>query len=316
MTREAHLAKFFIGTALSLVLLAGCAPATAPTAGGDSAPQASSAAQQHVSKFDAAKLASVLADPRRDKDRARDGIRHTTATMAFFDVGPSDNVVEVLPGGGWYSRVLLPYVSPDGGWYGLNYSVELTEHFYTMRGMTMDEDARTKTASWPQTYLTRAATNGPEGAKVAGAFLFDAIPEENKGKMDAILFIRALHHLNRFDPAIFERAITDSYDLLKPGGIVGVVQHRAKDDYGTKTYDVSGNMGYMQQSYVIEMFEKGGFVLEESSEMNANPKDTADYEIGVWTLPPSLRGKGESMKDHYREIGESDRMTLRFRKKA
>ena len=144
--------------------------------------------------------------------------------------------------------------------------------------------------------------------------MFGEVPPSDAGQMDAVIFIRALHHLNRIDPKYLEEAIADSFNLLKPGGMVGVVQHRAKESYGDMDYDTSGNKGYVKQSYIIAMFEKGGFVLDGQSEINANPNDTADYERGVWTLPPSLRGKDEAMQEHYIQIGESDLMTLRFKK--
>ncbi len=311
--------KFIIGTALAILLLAGCGPQAAREVQSVDAEapeplETANPAPDPAPTVDSAKLDAVLADPRRDKDRVRDGIRHTTDAIAFFELTPGSHVVEVLPGGGWYTRVLLPFVSPDGGWYGLNYSIKLGEEFMIFSKREMTDEQRAERLDWPNTYPAKAAENGPDDAAIKGAFLFDAVPDEHKGKMDAVIFIRALHHLNRFDPAIFDAAITDSFALLKPGGIVGVVQHRAKEDYAPGEYDTSGHKGYLQQSYVISMFEKGGFVLDGTSEMNANPNDIANYEGGVWTLPPSLRGKDESMKDHYRAIGESDRMTLRFRK--
>ncbi len=307
--------KLMTGGAMVLALLAGCSPksdSAAPSAA--SAQTKAPAAKAAAHSVDKAKLAAVLADPRRDKDRPRDVFRHTAETMTFFGIAPNDNVVEVLPGGGWYTRVLLPYVTPDGGWYGLNYSPDLRRGILAYAKRDIDEEAMAKYSEWPQNYPARAAKNGPADAVVKGAFFFGQVPDADKGKMDAVLFFRALHHLNRIDPKFMQEAIADSYALLKPGGIVGVVQHRAREDYGDKDYDTSGHKGYMKQSYVIAMFEKGGFVLDGKSEINANPKDTADYEGGVWTLPPSLRGRDESMKAHYRAIGESDRMTLRFRK--
>ncbi len=312
------MSKYFYGAALSVIFLAACNPQQAVVQENQEVQADASTSESmpmtEQAHFDAAKLDAVLADPRREKDRARDGFRHTAETMAFFDLSPKSNIVEVLPGGGWYTRVLLPYVSPDGGWYGLNYGMKLGEAFMTYSDREMTDEQRQERLDWPNTYPAKAAQNGPEDAAVKGAFLFDAIPDDAKGKMDAVIYIRALHHLNRFDPAIFEAAIADSYALLKPGGIVGIVQHRAKEDYGTAEYDTSGHKGYLKQSYVISMFENGGFVLDGTSEINANPNDTADYEGGVWTLPPSLRGKDESQKEHYTMIGESDRMTLRFRK--
>ena len=304
------MSKLMMLTATALVVLAGC---SAPQGAANTGAKKDAAAHTKVARIDRAKLDAVLADPRREKDRARDVYRHTAETMAFFDLSPSDNVVEVLPGGGWYTRVLLPYVSPDGGWYGINYGPDLRKGIFAAGGREVSDEAREEYKQWPQKYPEIAARNGPDNAAIKGAFLFSMVPDENKGTMDGILFIRAIHHLNRIDPKFFEQSIADSYALLKPGGIVGVVQHRAKEDYGDMDYDTTGNKGYMKQSYVIDMFEKGGFVLEEASEINANPKDSADYERGVWTLPPSLRGADETKREDYVMIGESDRMTLRFK---
>ena len=309
--------RTLIAATLSALMLAGWGQkaASAPQSMDKSkAAPVAKAAPAPRAGFDAAKLKSVMADARREQDRARDPYRHTAQTLAFFGIAPDMEVAEVLPGGGWYTRVLLPYLTPDGGWYGLNYSLRLNEASAARAGRTLSDSQRAKILAWPKTYPGVAAKFGPPHAAIKGAMLFDAIPDDIKGTLDGVLYFRALHHLNRFDPAIFKAAIADSYALLKPGGIVGVVQHRAKEDYGDKDYDTSGNKGYMKQSYVIDMFEKGGFLLDGESEMNANPEDSADYEGGVWTLPPSLRGKDKSMRDHYRAIGESDRMTLRFRK--
>ncbi|PHS24745.1 MAG: methyltransferase [Robiginitomaculum sp.] len=305
------MSKLMMLTATALVVLAGC---SAPQGTANTGDKREATEHTKVARIDSAKLDAVLADPRREKDRARDVYRHTAKTMAFFDLSPSDNLVEVLPGGGWYTRVLLPYVSPDGGWYGINYSPDLRTGIFNAADRVISDDALAEYKQWPQKYPETAKRNGPENAAIKGAFLFSMVPDQDKGTMDGVFFIRAIHHLNRIDPKFFEESIANSYALLKPGGIVGVVQHRAREDYGDVDYDTTGNKGYMKQSYVIDMFEKGGFVLDEASEINANPKDTADYEGGVWTLPPSLRGKDETKREDYVAIGESDRMTLRFRK--
>ena len=122
------------------------------------------------SRLDAAKLDAVLADPRRDTDRARDIYRHTAKTMAFFDIAPDANVVEVLPGGGWYTRVLLPYVSPDGGWYGINYSRALRRGILEYAGRDNIEENLAEYAGWPQTYPAMAAQTAPKMARSKGPF--------------------------------------------------------------------------------------------------------------------------------------------------
>ncbi|VAV86614.1 hypothetical protein MNBD_ALPHA06-343, partial [hydrothermal vent metagenome] len=242
------MSKLFYSAAMAVVLLAGCQSQSATNEA--EAPVVAPA--KIASGVDAEKLSAIISGERRVKDSARDSARHTAQTMEFFGIAPTANVVEVLPGGGWYTRVLLPYVSPDGGWYGINYSLDLRAGIMKKSGVDFDDDDRADYLKWPTEYLSRAAKNGPENASVKGAFLFAMVPESAHGQMDAILFIRAIHHLNRIDPKYFEASIVDSLALLKPGGIVGVVQHRAKEDYAPETYDTSGNKGFMKQSYIIE----------------------------------------------------------------
>ena len=129
------------------------------------------------------------------------------------------------------------------------------------------------------------------------------------GTLDAVLVFRSMHGLVRREMA--DSVASDAYDLLKPGGVVGLVQHRAKED-APHSY-TRGQNGYLKQSELIAMFESQGFDLAETSDINANANDTADHEGGVWTLPPVLR-YGEENKEAYLAIGESDRMTLLFRK--
>ena len=249
------------------------------------------------------KLDSVLSDARRDDDRARDEFRHPGETLAFFGIEPDMTVAEALPGGGWYTRVLLPYLTPEGRYIALNYQTGVWEGMY---GDNWNDDAAAEIAGWTETAPAKLMENGPDGAEVE-AYVIGATPASLDGQVDAVLFVRALHHLNRFDVAYMDEAVADSFEMLKPGGVVGVVQHRANatasDDYA------SGDNGYLREADVIAAFERGGFELDSQSGINANPADTADYEDGVWTLPPS-GGGGEE----YADIGESDRMTLKFRK--
>lgn len=247
-----------------------------------------------------AKLKSVLADARRDEDRARDEFRHPAEALAFFGIEPGMTVAEALPGGGWYTRVLLPYLTPDGNYIALDYQSGVWEEMYGDKWA----DKAAEVEAWPETAPAEIAKNGPAGGHIE-AYRIGETPEALDGHVDAVLFVRALHHLNRFDVVYLDEAIVDSYAMLKPGGVVGVIQHRAKadasDDYA------SGDNGYLRQADVISAFERAGFVLADESEMNANPDDSADYEGGVWTLPPT-GGGGED----YADIGESDRMTLKF----
>lgn len=248
-------------------------------------------------------LAAIIASPDRADDSARDQFRHPQATLEFFGVEPDMTVAEVLPGGGWYTRILLPYLAEDGRYVALNYQPAVWEEMY---GDAWDEAAQAEIAAWPETAPESLAGFGPVTADEIDAYMLGSIPDSENGQGDMVLMIRALHHLNRFDVANLETALADIHEFLKPGGIVGVVQHRANadapDEYAT------GDKGYLRQTDVISEFERAGFELVEQSEINANPADTADYEEGVWALPPSTT-EGERA-----EIGESDRMTLKFRK--
>ncbi len=269
------------------------------------------AVEEFVSPVDEARLEAVLAHPRRDEDRARDGARHPQEVMAFFGIAPSDTVVEVLPGGGWYTRVLAPYLAEEGRYAALNYSMAMMEQLF---GDRLSDERRADMAAFPQTWPAKvaefSAEEGEEPVDVLGAYFFGGVPEEAEGAADAVLFIRALHNLER--AGLMDDAIADAAAILKPGGVVGVVQHSARDT-APDAY-VDGSNGYLRQTRVVEAFEAGGFTLVAESDVNANPKDTTDYPNGVWTLPPVL-GTGENEED-YRAIGESNRMTLLFRKDA
>ena len=257
-----------------------------------------------------AQLVDILEHERREADRARDEFRNPMETIAFFGLQPDMTVAEALPGGGWYTRVILPYVAAEGRYVALNYQEAVFERLY---GERWTEETQAQIRAWPETAPETLAAHGPATTEAIDAYMLDAIPDEENGEADAVLFIRALHHLNRFDPAYMQEALAEVYDFLRPGGIVGVVQHRAPEDMAADM--TTGSRGYLKQSDVIAAFEQAGFVLEETSEINANPADTADWEQGVWGLPPSNAGDTEDEDvAPARSIGESDRMTLRFRK--
>lgn len=246
-------------------------------------------------------LDAALATPARDDDRVRDEYRHPAETLRFFQVKPNQTVVEYSPGGGWYTRLLAPYLAANGRYIAID----------------GDSDARTyrdrisegRAKSWPERFPDIVAEwTGLDAQKIT-AFESDEVPEDIAGTVDRVLIFRSIHGLlngNRADTEI--RAIRA---MLKDDGMVGVVQHRAKAD---ASYDTSnGTRGYVKQQHVINLFALHGFELVDSSEINANPIDPADWEGGVWTLPPILR-YGDENKARYEAIGESDRMTLLFRK--
>lgn len=247
-------------------------------------------------------LDQVLADPRREADSARDQYRNPRETLEFFGVEASDTVVEALPGGGWYGRILAPWLAAEGRYYGLNYSMSIFEQIFP----NMTEEQRTRIAGWEADFPASAAE---WGGPAAGAYTLGSIPDGAAGTADVVLYIRALHNMARFGE--LDVAVDDAWTLLRSGGVVGVVQHRAPADEADEHAD--GSRGYMREADVIAAFEARGFVLEASSEINANPDDPADHDIGVWALPPTLAGTDEDRAERM-SIGETDRMTLRFRK--
>lgn len=228
----------------------------------------------------------ALANPRRDADRARDNWRRPSETLAFFRVRPGMTVVDYMPSGGWWTRVLVPYLGEDGRYIGLNPDV---------------------TATFP----ARAAEwTGVPAGRIA-AYNTDGLPPALNGTVDRVLIFRAMHNLKRLNRLPGE--LKAAHGLLKPDGLLGIEQHRARPDAPDAYAD--GSKGYLRERDVIAMVEAQGFDFVAKSEINANPRDPANHEGGVWTLPPSLR-QGEQDRDRYLAIGESDRMTLLFRKRG
>jgi predicted methyltransferase len=241
-------------------------------------------------------LSAAINHPSRAEDKARDVHRHPAETLAFFHVEPNAKVGEYAPGGGWYSRLLGHYLGGEGQLVGL----------YNNPVTASTDPAR-------QQRLRDAAAGF--GAEVAGytglpADKFSGITLDNleghKGTFDCILVIRAMHNILRAGTADTElRAMRE---LLKDDGMLGIVQHRAKAD-APWSY-ANGTRGYLRQQDVIDFMRINGFEFVGASEINANPKDTADHKEGVWEMPPVLATKREDLKG----LGESDRMTLLFKK--
>lgn len=249
-------------------------------------------------------LAAVLADPRREGDMARDVFRNPGETLAFFEVEPGHTVVEALPGGGWYTRILAPYVSQDGQYMAVNYPMDVFEQLFG----EMNDETRARLEGWETSFAAQVEDFGGEAS---GLFRFGAVPAEAEGQVDRVLYIRALHNMAR--TGRLDVAAQDAFTLLKPGGILGVVQHRAPADEADDR--ATGSRGYLREADVIAAMEAAGFELVESSEINANPNDAADYDNGVWMLPPTNGGDTEEQDvPPLQSVGESDRMTLKFRK--
>ncbi|KWV93654.1 class I SAM-dependent methyltransferase [Erythrobacter sp. AP23] len=250
----------------------------------------------------AADLETVLAADLRDDDRARDRYRNPAETLAFFEVTPDMTVAEYGPGGGWYTRVLAPYLLPAGKYMAFDQDSDGRE--YRDRA----QEARAK--GWTERFKQNVAEGLGVEADSVTAFEIDEMPEGIEGTVDRVLIFRSMHGLNIGNSA--DDVLKAARRMLKDDGMVGVVQHRAPegasyDDYGAR------QRGYMRKQDVVAIFEANGFELAAESEINANPNDPADWEGGVWTLPPVLR-YGDQDRAKYLAIGESDRMTLLFRK--
>lgn len=265
-------------SALFVSTIAACANVEAPAA-----KPVAAAAPAAPSAIDAV-LAGVH---RSDANRARDKFRNPKQTLAFFGVTPSSTVIEVWPGGGWYTEVLAP-LTREKGRYIAAFPAQAT------RGL---ENFNKKLATSPAHYDKVIIT--PFGVP-------DKLNIRPEGGADVVLTFRNVHNWIKDD--LTDRFFKAYFDALKPGGVLGVVEHRAAP--GT-TLEQSIKSGYMTEAYVIERATAAGFKLDAKSEINANSKDTKDYAKGVWTLPPVLT-EGATDREKYLAIGESDRMTLRF----
>ncbi len=290
--------RHIMTAAASLTAIALTGPAIAQDRNGAAAETAARAQANST-----AVMTRVLADARRDDDKARDQYRHPAETLAFFQVGPNQTVVEYGPGGGWYTRVLAPYLADNGRYLAVNGDTGTR----TYNDAAQEERAK----SWPMRFPAAAAEWTGLDAATLTAFESDEAPDDLKGQIDRVLIFRSLHGMMNANTADSElRAI---HAMLKDDGMVGVVQHRAKAD---QPYSMTnGSRGYLRESDVVNLFALHGFELADSSDVNANPADTADWDGGVWTLPPVLR-YGDVDRARYVGIGETDRMTLLFRKRS
>ena len=248
---------------------------------------------------DAALQAAIDGSWRDPANTARDAYRHPGQTLAFFGIEPDMTVVEITPGGGWYAEILAPYLRENGKYVA---AVVDPASLPEGRGRDYQQRAREglekKFAGAPAQYDRAAFAAYDPKAPVFGA----------PGSADMVVTFRNVHNWRGSGQA--EGMFKGFHDVLKPGGVLGVVEHRAKGDV-----PVEDKSGYVGQDQVIALAKAAGFELAGSSEVNANPRDTKDYPNGVWTLPPS-NNHPEAERAKYQAIGESDRMTLRFVKKA
>lgn len=245
---------------------------------------------------------------RSDKDKARDQWRNPAETLEFFGLTPDATVVETLPGGGWYTRVILPFIAQDGRYIGANYQDAMWPLILPNPTPELVARLSTWTDTFPETTGEIAAAATP-----VTAYEFGDMPDDLAGEADLVLMIRALHNFNRAGGDFGEEALADAYALLKPGGVLGVVQHHAP--VGAAGAAADGTLGYMSRENVVAMVTAAGFVLDGESDMNANPADQPGPGDFVWRLPPTY-GLGDQGRDAFAAIGETNRMTLRFRKPA
>ena len=252
-------------------------------------------------------LAAILA-AQPEEVVGRYKYRNPQQTLDFFGIQPGMTVVEALPGRGWYSKLLIAYLGKEGELVGANYPIGM----YKLFGY--DEDRLAEMTNWGTNWPTTAQTWVEDDAARVSGFLMGDLTEAKKGTADAVLLIRALHNLARFDEehGYLRDALQDTFDVLKPGGIVGVVQHAAPNE-SDDTW-ANGSKGYLKQTFVIKQMQKAGFEYVAASDINANPLDLPGVSDVVWRLPPTLSGsKGDEEKaSAMQAIGESNRMTLKF----
>ena len=290
--------RFLIAAAAMIAIAAVPAGANPPAASDHAGTDHSQHSVAQFMEHHAEALSSAINHPTRKDDRARDRYRHPEETLAFFHVAPDMKVGEYAPGGGWYSRLLGHYLGGEGKLVGL--------YFDPTSGPFNDqaqEGIRKGAAGFPEEV---AGFTGLPADRFA-AMTLETIPEGEAGTFDRILVIRMLHNMMRWNNADSE--IKKMRELLKPGGMLGIVQHRAPQTASAEY--ANGSKGYLRQDDVVGFVEALGFELVGTSEVNANPADTADHAEGVWEMPPALRTKREDLA----ELGESDRMTLLFRKR-
>ncbi|NMP33513.1 class I SAM-dependent methyltransferase [Thalassotalea sp. M1531] len=239
-------------------------------------------------------MKAVSGDHRSDKNKARDVYRHPKETLTFFGFEPTMTVVEMAPGGGWYTEILAPALKGKGKLYGAHYPDTGADDYYSKSRRRLEEKMKSHEV-FSEVELTNFTKNVASDIAPAGT-------------ADMVLTFRNLH--NWGEEGVLQM-FKDAHKALKSGGVLGVVEHRMP---ASQKWEENKRSGYFPEAMTIALAEKAGFKLAAKSEVNANPKDTADYPKGVWTLPPVLRLK-EQDKEKYLAIGESDRMTLKFVKK-
>jgi len=265
---------------------------------------AEKAAEDTVQHYD---FSSALEGKHRsEKNSQRDQYRHPAEVLNFFDVAPDMTVVEIWPATGWWTEVLAPYLKPEGIYYAAGFSMTADKSPQWRRDMQKKFDEKLEANPEVYDHVVTTELSVPERVTIAPP-----------NSADRVLTFRNVH--NWMKGGYAEGVFDAMYRALKPGGVLGVVEHRAKP--GTSLEQMIQS-GYVTEAHVIELAEAAGFEFESKSELNANIEDSTDHPAGVWTLPPSLRlckkmelqEKRTECETKYKAIGESDRMSLRFKK--
>ena len=252
-------------------------------------------------------LKAAIASPTRPAgDVARDGARHPYDSLVFWGLKPKQTVIEISPGGGYWTEILAPYAKATGGTYVAGVA--------DLSNPKISEGAKKGRANFEARFADAAKYGKPQFAN------FGAVsgPLGAPGSADLVLTARNVHNWT-VQPGVADKVFADFFAVLKPGGILAVEDHRADP----RSENAAGADGYLNTATVVAIAKKAGFVLDAQSEINANPKDTKDHPFGVWTLPPTRQSAPSGQpanpnfdRTKYDAIGESDRMTLRFRKPA
>jgi predicted methyltransferase len=238
-------------------------------------------------------LSAAIASPERlPAAVARDPVRHPAEELTFFGLAANQTVVELWPGGGYWTDILAPYLAAHG-------------HFYAVLGPASDADEASAAAKWRARYGARPERYGTIIQTTLGPGQFDIAPP---GSADLVVTFRNLH--NWMDGGYAPQALAACFRALKPGGILGIEEHRGRAD---QPQDPKAKNGYVRQDYTIALAKQAGFKLVGSSEMLANARDTKDWVDGVWTLPPTL-SQGDKDRERYLAVGEADNFVLKFRK--
>lgn len=292
---------------LALAVMAACSPAPADS------PEAVAELDTETAAAEAPAAESLLdaaiaSDLRSPEEKARDEWRHPKETLEFLGIEPDDTVVEIWPGGGWYTNILAPWLASGGG--------KLVAVLFSPEGI--DDAERVERIETNNAKFKSNYTDPAFGTIDYSGFSANSGPLTEPGTADAVLTFRNIH--NWMAGGYEQKFFDEAYAALKPGGVLGVVEHRLPS---TAVQDPEAASGYVHEDYVKTLAANAGFEFAGSSEINANPADTADHPFGVWTLPPVSHQpeEGEDAPEGwdpeaYKAIGESDRMTLKFIKPA